>query len=177
MNRYFHFYNNNIRLILLTKYNYTNLYDINKISRVDLSLLVKDNKNLISSLSSLLILSNRGPLSFKALSSGNKYPGDQQKGIILRTSNFGCMSFIFIENLVNYYLPRIRYFKGFPLTSLSKSGNFSFYFKDLMIFPQLEEELELFYKLKNLRLDFMLEGNLKKNPIFFYSVLGINFYK
>jgi ribosomal protein L5 len=177
MNRYHYHYNTKIRLILLTKYNYKNIYELDNISRIDLSLLVKDSKNLISSLSALLILTNKSLLSYKTSSSGNLYKGDNQKSTLLRATNYRLDIFTFIENLLNYYLPRIRYFKGFPSNSISKSGNFSFIFKDLMVFPQLEEELEIFYKLRDLRLDIVWGKNLKVNHLFFYRLLGFNFIR
>jgi len=40
-----------------------------------------------------------------------------------------------------------------------------------MVFPQLEEELEVFFKLKNLELNIILNKKLK-NPKFFYSLFG-----
>ena len=40
-----------------------------------------------------------------------------------------------------------------------------------MVFPQLEEELEIFYKLKDLRLDIVWGKNLKVNHLFFYRFL------
>jgi len=60
MNRYSDFYLNNVRLILLTKYSYKTVHDIENLQRVDLSLVVNNNKNVISSLTALELLSQRG---------------------------------------------------------------------------------------------------------------------
>ena len=46
----------------------------------------------------------------------------------------------FMEDLRSFILPSITGFEGFPLTSLDSQGNFSFSLKNLIIFPEIEEE-------------------------------------
>ena len=145
MNRYSTYYSSEIRLILLTKYNYKTLHGIDSLGRISLSLSVNDSKHMVSSLAALSKLSgpSGGVLSFKRPGSGNKYNAQQKNQVLLRSSIHGFSIFYFLENLVTYYLPRIRYFKGLPVSSINNKGNLSYTFKDLMIFPELEEELEL----------------------------------
>jgi len=176
MNRYSDFYLNNIRLILLTKYNYKSLNDIDSLNRVDISISVKDQKSLLPSLVSLLLLSNKGLVSFNNSSSKNQYKSSQNTGSrMLVSSIHGDYIFNFIENMVNYYIPRIRYFKGFSTTTLNSFGNFSILAQDLMVFPELEEELELFYRLRGLQINFISSNEIKSNPNFFYSLFGFHF--
>lgn len=177
MNRYHEYYLDQTRLILLTKYNYSSFSDIQNFGRLDLRISIKDNKQIISSFSALLLLTNKGPYSFKSIGSGNHYKSDRQKKIIITASLHGSAVFYFIENLLNFYLPRFRYFKGFRNKTLNNFGNFSFTFKDLMVFPQLEDELELFYKLKNLRVVLLPRNKIESNHVFFYSLFGFNFVK
>ncbi len=177
MNRYHQYYLEQSRLVLLTKYNYDSFSDIQNFERLDLKLNVKDHKQLIACFSSLLLLTNRGSYTFKSIGSRNQYKSDRQKNFLIISSLYGPSIFYFIENLINYYLPRFRYFKGFKDKSLNDFGNFSFTLKDLMIFHQLEDELELFYKLKNLQISFLLKKKIKSRSIFFYSLFGFNFIK
>jgi hypothetical protein len=44
-----------------------------------------------------------------------------------------------------------------------------------MVFPELEEELEIFYKLKDLKISFILKNQTETNSIFFYSLFGFRF--
>jgi len=172
MNRYSDFYLQNVRLILLTKYSYKTIKDVENFSRIDLSLNVKNNKNVISSLSALEFLSLRGTRTFIAKKSTNvRLKKDQY---VLKSSLKGINIFYFLENLINFYLPKIRYFKGLPINNFSNKGVYTFVFKDLLIFPELEEELEVFYMLSNLKFDLLITNNKDKNS-FFLSLFGFPF--
>jgi ribosomal protein L5 len=175
MNRYSAYYSTEVRLILLTKYNYKSLHEVDSFSKADLSLTVNDSRNMISSLAALQLLSIKGLISFNNPGTANKYKNQQKGKLFVKTTMNGLSIFSFIENLVSYYLPRIRYFKGFPYSSINTFGNFSYTFKDLMVFPELEEELEIFYKLSNLELNLIMSRKMKANPAFFYSLLGLPF--
>jgi large subunit ribosomal protein L5 len=172
MNRYADFYSDSIRLILLTKYNYKNVKELENIDRIDLSLRVKNSKHIVSSLAALELLSLKGFRSFSQRKSSNYK--SQKENLLLTSSIKGSDIFYFIENLLNNYLPRIRYFKGLPLQNFSNKGIFTFQFKDLLIFPELEEELETFYMLSNLNLSIVIDKNKDKNP-FFLSLFNFPF--
>ena len=173
MNRYSVFYLNNVRLILLTKYSYKTVHDIENLQRVDLSLVVNNNKNVISSLTALELLSQRGVRTLIQKKSAGNFKTKKEQ-YILKYSLYSFDIFYFLENLVNFYLPRIRYFKGLPLNNFNDKGDYSFIFKDLLIFPELEEELELFFMLSNLKLDVITRKNKNKGP-FFFSLLTVPF--
>lgn len=175
MNHYSSFFTSHTRLLLLTKYNYSTIDELNFISRLDLSLVIHDKKHLLTGLSALMLLTGKKVFSIKEKQSGNKYNKENKKRIKIKVLLKKNYLYFFCENLKNIYLPRLRYFKGFPLNSLTEFGNFSYKFKDLMVFPQLEEELEVFFKLKNLELNIILNKKLK-NPKFFYSLFGFFFY-
>ena len=174
MNRYSDFYLNNVRLILLTKYSYKNIKDVENFQHVNLSLNIKNNKHVISSLTALEFLSLRGLRSLVRSKSSNIYSKSKKEQYILRYSMQNSNIFHFLENLINFYLPRIRYFKGLPLNNFSNKGVYSFIFKDLLIFPELEEELEIFYMLSNLKLDIMV-GNNNNKGVFFLSLFNFPF--
>jgi len=172
MNRYSDFYLNNVRLILLTKYSYRTINDIEYPDHIDLSLNIKNNKNIISSLTALEFLSLQG-LRSVVMNKSTNYRSKKDQ-YVLKYSIKGSNIFYFLENLINFYLPRIRYFKGLPLNNFNNKGVYSFLFKDLLIFPELEEELEIFYMLSNLKLDIMV-GNDKNKGAFFLSLFNFPF--
>lgn len=177
MSNYSTYYLTDVRLILLTKYNYKKLHDVDVIKRVDISLLVKDSKQAVNSLTALSVLSNRGLISHtSSVGNSNNYRrGNQKNKTEITSSIFGDSVFTFVENLINYYVPRIRYFKGFNPSNFSSAGDIAFTMKDLMIFPELEEELELFYKLTNLKISFISKRKMIARPVFFYSLFGFTF--
>lgn len=177
MTNYSTYYLTDVRLILLTKYNYKRLHDIDSISRVDLNLSAPNSKYIVNTLAALSLLSNQGQISYNNLS-GNKpvySKAPTQNHLTITSSICGTYIFNFIENLVSYYIPRIRFFKGFPSSNLNSFGNFTFVTRDLMVFPELEEELEIFYKLKDLKISFILKDKIGANPVFFYSLFGFHF--
>jgi large subunit ribosomal protein L5 len=166
-----------MRLILLTKYDYKSLYEVDKINSIDLSLPINDSKQMLPSITALLLLSNKGLFSYKSNTDATSRFKSQEKSKINVTSSLiGPAVFGFLENLLNYYIPRIRYFKGFSSSSITKLGNFTFTVNDLMVFPELEEELETFYKLKDLKINFTVSNKSQiKSKLFFYSLLGFVF--
>ena len=173
MNRYSDFYLNDVRLIMLTRYTYTNLNSINSIRKINLGLNVNNNENISASLSALSILSQQGARSIIKNSSSQNYK-TKKDYFLLKYSLYNKNLFYFLENLINSYAPRIRYFKGFPLENFNLKGNYSLAFKDLLIFPELEEELELFYTLSNLRLEFITENN-EVGSSFLFSLFNFPF--
>jgi len=173
MNRYSDFYLNNVRLILLTKYTYKTVHDIENLQRINLSLTIKNNKNIISSLTALELLSQRGVRSLVHQTNVGNFRTKKEQ-YVLKYSLFGFDIFYFLENLINFYLPRIRYFKGLPLKNFNNKGDYSFIIKDLLIFPELEEELEFFFMLSNLKLDVITSKNRNRGP-FFFSLLNVPF--
>jgi ribosomal protein L5 len=166
-----------MRLILLTKYNYKSLYEIDKFDRIDLSLPINDSKQMLPSITALLLLSNKGLFSYKLNTEANtRFKSQKKSKTSVSSSLIGPAIFDFLENLLNYYVPRIRYFKGFPSSSITKLGNFSFTVNDPMVFPELEEELETFYRLKDLKINFTVSNKSQiKSKLFFYSLLGFIF--
>jgi len=66
MTNYSTYYLRNVRLILLTKYNYKRLYDIESISRIDLNLPVSNSKYMVNTLSALSLISHKGKISYRA---------------------------------------------------------------------------------------------------------------
>jgi ribosomal protein L5 len=174
MNRYSDFYLSNVRLILLTKYSYKTVNDVENLQRIDLSLAIKDNKHVISSLTALEFLSLKGVRSLIKSKSPYNYNKAKKEQYILKYSIESSNLFYFLENLINFYLPRIRYFKGLPLNNFNGKGGYTFVFKDLLIFPELEEELEIFYMLSNLKLDILIENDRNKD-LFFLSLFKLPF--
>jgi ribosomal protein L5 len=164
------------RLILLTKYRVKSVHDIASIKTLGLSL--GFNKNKVEALTALAILTNNSKnysfLKSKS-SSGSRYTKfGSDSGYTLKYILPKNFIYFFITNLVYCYLPRIRYFKGFDSKNFNRDGNFSYTFKDLMIFPELEEELESFYRLSNLKLLIILnrKTTIKKSQ-FLFHLLGI----
>jgi len=169
------FHSNKIRLILLTKYNCKSIYELSSVREINLSL--KFDTRKVEAMTALAVLTNN---------SKNYYLGSHKstnKNIYAK-SGVGSIHFLlkhkqvmcFINKLVYVYLPRIRYFKGFTVQNIQNNGNFSHIFDDLLVFPELEEEMEIFYKLVRLNLQIVLEKNtsVQKGRFFLWS-LGLPF--
>lgn len=169
------FYSNKIRLILLTKYNHNSIYDLSSIREINLSLNFDTRK--VEAMAALSILTNNSKHFYLDSSKSSN------KSIYSKTGS-GLVHFLlrkeqilfFINKLVHIYLPRIRYFKGFTIRNFQNNGNFSHVFDDLLIFPELEEEMEIFYKLVKLNLQVVLDKNIsaQRGRFLFWS-LGFPF--
>jgi ribosomal protein L5 len=148
------FYKKNIRLLLLTKYNTSSIYDINGFKNLDLTMSLT-SLNKIEALTALSILTSKTAFfsfSKSKSSSQNKYEVSTE---IVCFSLVKQNLFMFLEKLLFYYLPNIRYFKGFSNLNFNENGDFFLSLDDLLIFPELEEELEFFYNLSGLRVSLL----------------------
>jgi len=84
MNHYSSFFTSHTRLLLLTKYNYSTIDELNFISRLDLSLVIHDKKHLLTGLSALMLLTGKKVFSIKEKQSGNKYNKENKKRIKIK---------------------------------------------------------------------------------------------
>lgn len=169
-----YFYDNKIRLILLTKYNCKSIYELSTIREINLSLNFDTRK--LEALTALSILSNKSKSFYLDIAKSKKNnfikSASGQIHFVLKKEQI----LFFVNKLVYIYLPRVRYFKGFTLQNIQNNGNFLYIFNDLLIFPELEEEMEIFYKLAKLKLQVVLEQNIsERKSRFLLWLFGIPF--
>lgn len=148
------------RYFFLLKYSFLNIYDLPEINWISLS--INFNKNfllkdyVLIGLFFLFLISNGQKGSIIYSKKNNKPVGcklllENKKDI-----------YIFLEKLGSIYLLNLKNFKGFNLKNFN--NNFSFTLHDLSIFPEIEENLEMFIFLNSLNISIFFDlDNFIKN--------------
>ena len=87
----------------------------------------------------------------------------------------GIRMFHFAEKLFNLVLPRLRDFKGMPLTSFDQDGNYSLTLKDQTYFPEID--LDKINKIRSLQVTLNISASSKDEAKMLLSALGFPFQK
>ena len=171
------YYRNIISQDLIYKQNYNNIMELPKIQKLVLNstdkVFTEDRKNITTTLFGLeMICGQKLKISVAKKSiAGFKIREGQIIGckVTLRKHNISH----FIDKLRLLVLPRFGKFNGISLKNFDKQGNISFGLNDLLLFPELESQFELFENLAGIDLSFvMCNKNIFEN-ILLLSALQI----
>lgn len=80
---------------------------------------------------------------------------------------------VFLEKLLLPILPRFSNFTGIPLSSFDKQGNYTLGLNDLLLFPELETQFELFEKLRGIDISFVMCKKNKYENLLLLTALQI----
>ncbi len=81
----------------------------------------------------------------------------------------------FLARLVNVTLPRVRDFRGIPLSSVDREGNLSIGIKEHSVFPEVDQEKV--HNIHGLQLTITVDANSRDEAIELYRAIGIPFAK
>lgn len=87
----------------------------------------------------------------------------------------GLRMFQFTEKLFNLVLPRLRDFKGLPLSSFDQKGNYNLTLKDQTYFPEIN--LDKINKIRPLQVTLNIIASSKEESKMLLSALGFPFEK
>ena len=144
MNRLRTKYQNEIMTALKQEFNYENVHQIPKVTKVVINAGVgratADSKHLEVVLKTLTQISGQAPVETVAKNSiaGFKLRDGNKIGAMVTLR--GERMYDFLDRLVSVDLPRIRDFRGISDTAFDKSGNYSLGIKEQAIFPEISYE-------------------------------------
>ena len=81
----------------------------------------------------------------------------------------------FVEKLFNLVLPRLRDFKGLPLTAFDSEGNYNLTIKDQTYFPEID--LDKVTKIRPIQITLNISASSKEEAKMLLSTLGLPFVK
>jgi large subunit ribosomal protein L5 len=87
----------------------------------------------------------------------------------------GLRMYHFTEKLFNLVLPRLRDFKGLPVTSFDQDGNYSLTLKDQTYFPEID--LDKINKIRSVQVTLNISASSKDEAKMLLSALGFPFEK
>ena len=148
MNRLQEHYEDVIRPEMLLKFNYTNIMELPKITKITIHVTYKNIGNEKSHIHPsnfmLQLITGQKSCGIKARKSmaAFKIRKDMEVGckVTLRKETM----YDFLDRLIHLVLPRIRDFQGIALKGFDGKGNYSFGIRDFLTFQEIESDYDLF---------------------------------
>ena len=131
----------NIRPMLIEKFNYKNLHQVPKITKIVLNMGIgeakEDSKILDKAQEELTLIAGQKAIKTKAKKAiaGFKIREGMNLGVSVTLRNK--IMYEFLDRLINIAIPRIRDFRGLNPKSFDGSGNYSLGIKEQIIFPEI----------------------------------------
>lgn len=123
---------------------YTNVHAIPSITKVTINVglgkNMKDAKYLEAAEHTLQRISGQQPVKTKARKSISNFKLRQGNVIGMKVTLRGKRMWDFLEKLVAITMPRVRDFRGLPMTGFDGQGNFSLGFREHIAFPEIRSD-------------------------------------
>ncbi len=175
------YYRDIISQDLIYKQNYHNIMELPKIQKLVINstskLFTEDRKNITSTLFGLEIICGQKLKisSAKKSIAGFKIREGQTIGCKVTLRKHSISYFLDKYRLV--ILPRFGNFTGCNVKSFDKDGNYTIGLNDLLLFPELEAQFELFEKLAGIDLSFVMCKRKQSENLLLLSALQIPIHK
>ena len=126
---------------LKNKFGYKNIYMGPKIEKVVLNMGLgldgNDSKIMKSCIDDLSNITGQKPVITKFKKSISNFKTRKNTNAGIKVTLRKNKMYEFIDRLVNIALPRIKDFRGLPITGFDKFGNYTFGIKEHIIFPEV----------------------------------------
>ncbi len=137
-------YNKKFAPALKEKFNFANVFQVPKITKVVINVGVgkvkEDKKKIDEILEELKKITGQAPVKTKARISiaGFKVRENQVVGVMVTLRGYRMYSFL--DKLVNVALPRVRDFQGINPNGFDGRGNYHLGLKEQLVFPEISSE-------------------------------------
>jgi len=162
---------------LMKELGYKNIFQVPRVQKVVLNVGLgrglKDATFIDTVESTLLRISGQKPLKTKARKAISNFKIRAGMVIGMKVTLRGQRMYDFVEKLIKVTLPRIRDFRGLPVTLLDKNGNLNIGIKEHIAFPEIKaDEIE---KLHGLEVAIVTNAKTKKDGLALFKALGFPF--
>lgn len=158
---------------LILKQNYRTIMELPSIKKIILNttskLYVLDKKYIIPAFIALELLSGQKMKSTYAKKSIATFKIRKNQTLGCKTTLRDQVMYTFLHKFVKIILTRIRDFSG----NLDYNGNLSIGMTNCMIFPELENNFELFESLRGFNITFVVSTQHKQDALLLYTAFQI----
>lgn len=151
-------YNRVIRPDLVTKFLYENTNQIPRMNHISLHITLKealqDMKALHTAMLALELISGQRGIWVYAKKSVASFQLRKGSPIGCKVTLRKDIMYTFLDYLITIVLPRSRDFKGVSSWSSDGKGNYSLGLHNLLLFPQIEAQYDLFSQLRGMDIHF-----------------------
>lgn len=134
-------YDSKIKQHLLKAFNFKNIHEIPKISKVVLNMsvgdVVQDSKVINNAINDMKSITGQKPFVTKAKKSVANFKLREEMKLGCKVTLRRERMYEFLERLVYIALPRVKDFKGFSEKSFDGRGSFNFGLKEQIVFPEI----------------------------------------
>lgn len=127
---------------LQEKYNYKNVMELPKVTKVVINMAVGEavtnSKALDAAVGDMTIISGQKPIITKAKKSIAAFKVREGMNLGCKVTLRGERMYEFLDKLMNLALPRVRDFHGISTTGFDGRGNYTLGLKEQLIFPEIE---------------------------------------
>lgn len=150
MNRLNAKYEEQVKNVLMEKYNYSSVMEIPKLEKIVINMGVGDavsnSKVLDDAVEELKVITGQKPVVTKAKKSIANFKLREGMPIGCKVTLRGERMYEFLDKLVSIALPRVRDFRGVSQDAFDGRGNYTLGVKEQLIFPEIN-----FDKVKKVR--------------------------
>jgi large subunit ribosomal protein L5 len=134
-------FKNNIKQKMMDKFNYNNIYQIPKITKIVLNMGIGDAKEdpklLDKAQEELSLISGQRAVKTKAKKAIAAFKIREGMPLGVSVTLRNKIMYEFFDRLINIAIPRIRDFRGLNPKSFDGSGNYTLGIKEQIIFPEI----------------------------------------
>jgi len=134
-------FKNNIKSKLMEKYQYKNIHQIPKITKVVMNMGVGDAKDdakvLDKAQDELSLIAGQKAIKTKAKKAIAGFKIREGMGLGVAVTLRNKIMYEFLDRLINIAIPRIRDFRGLNPKSFDGNGNYTLGVKEQIIFPEI----------------------------------------
>jgi large subunit ribosomal protein L5 len=138
------FYQKNVVNELKKQFNFKNVHQIPKLSKIVINIGLSEAKENIKVLdiatAELEVITGQKPLVCRAKQSVSNFKIRQGMPIGIKVTLRNAMMYEFLDRLINVAIPRIRDFRGIEPNGFDGRGNFNLGLTEQYIFPEINVE-------------------------------------
>ena len=162
---------------LQEKYNYKNVMQIPKVTKVVINMAVGEavtnSKALDAAVNDMTIISGQKPIITKAKKSIAAFKIREGMNLGCKVTLRGERMYEFLDRLISVALPRVRDFKGVNEKSFDGRGNYTMGVTEQIIFPEID--IDKVNKITGLDITFVTTANTDEEAYELLKELGIPF--
>ena len=134
-------FNENIKNQMMEKFQYKNIYQIPKLTKIVLNMGIGDAKDdskiLDKAQEELSLIAGQKAIKTKAKKAIAAFKIREGMSLGVSVTLRNKMMYEFLDRLINIAIPRIRDFRGLNSNSFDGKGNFTLGIKEQIIFPEI----------------------------------------
>jgi|TARA_B110000495_G_C23005117_1_gene593683 large subunit ribosomal protein L5 len=134
-------FKNNIKKKMMEKFQYSNIHQIPKLSKIVLNMGIGDAKDdaklLDRAQEELSLITGQRPVKTKAKKAIAAFKIREGMALGVSVTLRNKIMYEFLDRLINIAIPRIRDFRGLNAKSFDGNGNYTLGIKEQIVFPEI----------------------------------------